>query len=439
MAASRWRVRSAARRRRRYIAALLACTREWMRVLKPGGSMFVNLGDKYSQRVAMRPSSHQDGLFPDRPELRKDWKRDRAAGLARMPHENVIDSDGNYVREKSLMGLPWRYAFRCTDDLGLILRRDIIWSKSSGMPESVTDRCTTRHEYLFHLVKQPRYYAAIDEIREPYVSAGDPRWLRATRPANRDRKDGGMAAWRDGREPDPLGKLPGSVWEIPVLPLVVPAHLDLDHFAAYPPELCRRIILGWSPSGICAECGEGRRPVARREVVPLRPGDHPGRAGLNGDAVHGLDRRAGTHKLSLSSITGYACACTPYTDHPGTEGRERTGQGYARETGRDAHPHGGVGVLPRTGPWHEYHLDRWTPPATRPATVVDPFGGTGTSALVADVLGRTGISIDRSMDYCRLARWRTSDPGERARALGVPKPPPVPDGQGEFDLFGNAS
>ena len=72
---------------------------------------------------------------------------------------------------------------------------------------------------------------------------------------------------------------------------------------------------------------------------------------------------------------------------------------------------------------------------TRPAVVVDPFDGTGTSILVADVLGRTGIGIDRSADYCRLARWRTSDPAERARALGVPKPPPVPEGQASlFDL-----
>ena len=67
--------------------------------------------------------------------------------------------------------------------------------------------------------------------------------------------------------------------------------------------------------------------------------------------------------------------------------------------------------------------------------VLDPFGGTGTAALIADVLGRIGITNDRSMDYCRLAQWRTSDPAERARALGVPKPPPVPEGQRSlFDL-----
>ena len=69
---------------------------------------------------------------------------------------------------------------------------------------------------------------------------------------------------------------------------------------------------------------------------------------------------------------------------------------------------------------------------TRPAVVLDPFAGTGTTMLVASVLGRIGVGVDRSMDYARLARWRTRDPGERARALGVPKPPPVPDGQGSL-------
>jgi len=432
-----------------YVAALLRCTQEWMRVLKPSGSIFVNLGDKYSQRVALRSSSHQDGLFPDRPELRKDWKRDRAAGLARMPDQNIISDDGSYVAEKSLMQLPQRYSIACTDQLGLILRRDNIWHKTSGMPESVDDRCTTRHEYVFHLTREPQYFSAIDEIREPHA-------MKPQRRPNghKERQRLGVLpaqTWstsqrgEKGTDGHPLGKAPGSVWEIPIAPLVVPERIEhahccggrkrdgcqdgLGHHAAFPPDLARKAILGWSPSGICLECGEGRFPVTHRDAVFLRPGDAPGRNALNRDAAHGADRRAGTHVINLSMIVGYACACTPYTDHPGTAGRERTGQGYARETGRDAHPHGGVGTLPRTGPWREYHLERWTPPPTRRAVVLDPFGGTGTSALVASVLGRTGITLDRSADYCRLARWRTTDPGERARALGVPKPPPVMDGQ----------
>ena len=70
---------------------------------------------------------------------------------------------------------------------------------------------------------------------------------------------------------------------------------------------------------------------------------------------------------------------------------------------------------------------------TTPAVVLDPFGGTGTTALVASVLGRHGITVDMSADYCRLAAWRTSDPGQRAKAARVDKPPV--EAVGQLDLF----
>ena len=136
-------------------------------------------------------------------------------------------------------------------------------------------------------------------------------------------------------------------------------------------------------------------------------------------------------------ITGYACACTPYTDHPGTG--ESSGEKYEAAIADGRRPPvfdsswgptetRGLSNRPRVGPWREYHYDRWTPAPTRPAVVVDPFGGTGTTALVADALGRHGISVDMSADYCRLAGWRTTDPGQRAAAMQVEKPPPVPTG-----------
>src|SRR5258708_28559705 len=65
----------------------------------------------------------------------------------------------------------------------------------------------------------------------------------------------------DVRTNNPLGKLPGSVWDIPSQPLTVPASLGVDHFAAFPMKLPRRCILGWSPPGVCSACGQGRRPV----------------------------------------------------------------------------------------------------------------------------------------------------------------------------------
>lgn len=352
-----------------YIAALAECTREWVRVLKPSGSLFVNLGDKYATRSTGQPAwSGSSNL---------------TGGRQRMVQAARPLDDG---RPKSLLGLPWRYALACIDELGLILRAEIIWDKPNGLPESVTDRVRRSHEQVFHFTVRPRYYAAVDEIREPQVK------IRSGIPGGRGNPGTSV---NEGRlknntlascEPNPLGKLPGSVWSIPSAPLVVPERLGVDHFAAYPPELVRRIVLGWSPPGVCVVCGEGRRPVTDKRYVKGQSGT----SGFKKDGREPLGRLNGTGMAgkpamdALVSITGYACAC-PQPDAP-----------------------------------------------TRPALVVDPFGGTGTTALVASVLGRLGITVDMSGDYCRLAAWRTRDPGERARALGVPKPPPVPDGQGSL-------
>jgi hypothetical protein len=232
-----------------YIAALLDCTREWMRALKPGGSIFVNLGDKYSTYTGA------------------NWGNGRSLdgyrGTSRVPDGGPVNAPGVYgIPFKSLMGLPWRYAIGCVDDLGLILRAEVIWDKPNGMPESATDRVRRSHEQVFHFVKEARgYYAAVDEIREPHAGASIARSRRAYN-AGDQFSVGTPNTLNPAQFCNPLGKLPGSVWEIPPVPLTVPDWLGLDHFAAYPPELCRRIILGWSPSGICTQCGEGRRPQA---------------------------------------------------------------------------------------------------------------------------------------------------------------------------------
>jgi DNA methylase len=386
-----------------------------VRVLKPTGSLFVELGDKYSDR----------GHGPN-----------RGNGTGRGP-QGALLSQTRGPLEKSLLGLPWRYALACMDQtlphvradyldsliadildgtidhdtarqrlaefdaspkskgLGLILRRDIIWSKPNGLPESVTDRCRSSHEYVFHLVKQPRYYAAVDEIREAHArtwAAPGGSGNRGTSLAEGRLKNGTLATC----DPNPLGKLPGSVWDIPSQPLTVPDWLGVDHFAAYPCALVRPIILGWSPPGICTACGEGRRPVAH---VGKTFAPRPGLVTALTNA-HGADGREGARPSSLATITGYACACTPFHWQEDDSAR-----------------------------WKVYHFGRWTPPSTRPAVVVDPFGGTGTTALVASMYGRLGLSFDLSADYCRLARWRTTDPAQRAAAMQVPKPPPVMDGQ----------
>lgn len=357
-----------------FLEALWAVTAECRRVLKPSGSLWVNLGDKYSG------SGQRD--YSNMPHSgAKDKKLRRVAG--------VPDAGG--IPAKSLMLLPQRYAIGCIDQLGLICRAEVIWSKPNGLPESVTDRVRRSHEQWFHFTKEPRYFSAVDEVREPHAERTHEQHRIDTKAGLGMSISGHRGVSMDGRRqrsstppPNPLGKLPGSVWTIPTEPLRVPDHLGVDHFAAFPSEWPRRIILGWSPSGVCVACGEGRRPVVEKEAhggyeVLSAVGQMNGKR--NDEAKH-----AGRIGEAQATITGYACAC-PDTTAP-----------------------------------------------TRPAVILDPFSGTGTTAAVAHILGRHGIGIDLSADYLRLAEWRCNDPGLRAKVLRVDKPKAVPDGQ--LDIFG---
>jgi DNA modification methylase len=395
-----------------YIDSLIECTREWARVLKPTGSLWVNLGDKYSTGSSGQSAMARLGESYAGGGHTQAKAKTRSGRVGGMP-------------PKSLIGLPWRYAIRCIDELGLILRAEVIWSKPNGLPESVRDRVRRSHEQWFHFTRSPRYFAAVDTIREAHAERYADRVARyggrdrdslpSRQYATGDRKDSGDAKGilglnRSGSL-DPLGKLPGSVWTIATQPLKVPAELGIDHFAAFPMEWPRRIISGWSPSGICTACGDGRRPVVVTDLGRKERETPAYGAGNHGTGGSTLGSRG-----SSATILGEACACTPYTDHPGTGESSRMGD--SRETGlAQRSRNGDVGNAPRTGPWREYHLANWHDrPPTVPAVVLDPFGGTGTTALVAAALGRHGISVDMSADYCRLAEWRTTDPAQIERA-----------------------
>ena len=356
-----------------YVDALLAVTRECMRVLKPAGSLFVNLGDSYYSGRCAPGRTTVDAKSPGR--------------TARREGASALDRPGLGIPPKSQLLLPERYRIGCVDELDLIARATIVWAKQNGLPESVTDRVRCSHEYVYHFTKSARYYSAVDEIREPHNPVSVARSTR--RYDAGDMFSTGSANTLNPKQfCNPLGKLPGSVWTIPSQPLNVPDHVahkrccgrrkrkgcedGLDHYAAFPFALVRPIILGWSPREVCTACGEGRRPVADRTKVPDRPGrvQHRSVDALLGG--HGADGRAGSRFISTVRTTGYACAC------PDT-----------------------------------------TAPAT-PGIVLDPFGGTGSTGLVAAMHGRIGVSVDASWDYTGgIARWRVNDPHERARAAGL--------------------
>lgn len=141
------------------------------------------------------------------------------------------------------------------------------------------------------------------------------------------------------------------------------------------------------------------------------PSDKTAGASANGAE---RNRRYREHLASgqTATILGYACACTPYTDHPE---RRRTGfvpdrsdkTAGASANGSERNKAYRESLKNPSPAVREYHLDGWTAPPTRPAVVLDCFGGTGTTAHVAHALGRTGISLDLSADYCRLVADRT--------------------------------
>lgn len=371
-----------------FLEALWAATREMVRVLKPTGSIWVNLGDKYAgsggHNNAGLAKPHTGSIVF---ASQKKNAESRPAERRNAPDQYNQNTGG--IPAKSLMGLPWRYAIGCVDQLGLILRAEVIWSKPNGLPESVTDRVRRSHEQWFHFTKQGRYFAAVDEVREASADSNHSRaralseWdgTRGTRDAKaydarpNERKERGVPGVGTTFMPNPLGKLPGSVWTIPSEPLLIPEavqrHYNLpDHFAAFPTEWPRRIILGWSPAGICTACGEGRRPVVERETTPDEVRRLYERKSSFKDTYKGLGGQKHQDWLDAhpATITGYACAC-PDTSAP-----------------------------------------------TRSAVVLDPFGGTGTVAMVARTLGRVGISVDLSADYCRLAQWRIFQSGHGAKA-----------------------
>lgn len=179
-----------------YLAKMVAVFGECKRVLKPTGTMWVNMGDAYagswgSQGGPTNLSVPPAGVYADK-----------------SPTRNPRESLG--VAPKNLIGQPWRLAFALQDD-GWILRSDIIWAKPNPMPESVRDRPTKAHEYVFLLTKQGKYFYDQDAIREPFKEnhPASLDWGRATlepeRPGQSSKQKRSSRKMPDGWDTGPGG------------------------------------------------------------------------------------------------------------------------------------------------------------------------------------------------------------------------------------------
>jgi DNA modification methylase len=390
-----------------WTARLVEVFREVRRVLRSDGTCWVEIGDSYAAnyRGSEKPSAITKGGVSG--SIPNSWGGGQATPV-RHP-----------TKPKDLLGQPFLLAFALRDD-GWYWRGCYVWHRPNPMPESVRDRFTTSHSYVLHLAKRSRYFFDAEAVKEPAEWA---RWGDQTVPKHegtatasgwiparaKEALTGGRQRAVDGRYaeagfkttdernaryqgPDPA---PGfrnrrSVLTIPTEPngLAICAVCDaywelgaprehcekpvIQHFAAFPAKLVEiPILAGTSEHGVCAECGAPwvREVETIKRYIISEGGSHQ-------DGTYRVRYADGAHTVGFREIS------------------DQDARNYSQQR------------------WHTQSSTLgWSPSCTcdagvRPAVVLDPFAGSGTTLLVARRLGRHAVGIELNRDYCRMQRER---------------------------------
>jgi DNA modification methylase len=318
-----------------YTANMVQVFREVWRVLRNDGVLWLNLGDSYvSQPAGNKTPSGFSQI---------GGKREGNLGKYNTQNKKYPN-----LKPKDLVGIPWRVAFALQAD-GWWLRQDIIWHKPNPMPESVTDRCTKAHEYVFLMSKSGRYFYDAEAVKENAVGGT---------PGNKTHK--GKTAYEDGDERmrtkvglTSMGAVEKrnkrSVWTVNTRPY------KGAHFATFPPKLVEPMVLaGTSAKGQCPACGA---PWERWQEKESRYEKRQ-------------ERGAPSWKGAQVDSTGWQ----PPLVH--NEGWQPT---CACDAGEPI-----------------------------PQIVLDPFAGTATVGRVCIKHGRRFVGLELNPDYIELAQQRTS-------------------------------
>ena len=218
-----------------YIANLVEVFRECKRVLKDDGTLWLNIGDSYAGNMSRASNNGRAGFGT--------------------PREGIFNRGGDGIKDKDLIGIPWMLAFALRAD-GWYLRQDIIWAKPNPMPESVKDRCTKSHEYIFLLSKSARYYYDNDAVREPLAAStlndiridcmsGRPNKKAHELVKNGTHGSGGIGDPTKKRSEliNLAGRNKRDVWTVTTKPY------KGAHYATFNPELIKPCILAGAPEG----------------------------------------------------------------------------------------------------------------------------------------------------------------------------------------------
>ena len=333
-----------------YVARMVEVFREVRRVLRDDGTLWLNLGDSYNNAGSSKNGTGLDGKMRG-----GATGADGECGYKKRDLRHALKGSG--IKHKDLVGIPWRVAFALQAD-GWWLRQDIIWHKPNPMPESVRDRCTKAHEYVFLMTKSERYYYDADAVRED-----GPSYVRKA-----GHRSDGASEHVQGRHTnfsirtvETHGRNRRSVWTVTTKPY------SGAHFATMPPDLVEPCIKAGCPDQCCPVCGKGWERVVERSRKPTRPG-----------------------------VESKVYAAVPV--HPESPVRSHSGDVCGN---RDPQRH--CTVTDTLG---------WQPACdcaasgTIPGTVLDPFAGSGTTLAVAAELGRSGIGCELNPEYIDLANRR---------------------------------
>ncbi|MBQ9203458.1 MAG: site-specific DNA-methyltransferase [Prevotella sp.] len=213
-----------------YIAKLTDIFREVLRVLKPEGTLWLNMGDSYAG------GGKGAAKYP---ENAKKWKQGSNKGTV---GNRTAYKQETHCKVKDLIGIPWMLAFALRS-IGYYLRQDIVWYKPNAMPESVKDRCTKSHEYIFLLSKSKHYYYDYEAIKQPARSKVRSKMVKHRKvdfhvPGNN------YKTFQGNNIPTSSLVNKRDVW----VQCTKPSGSS-QHFAAYPPALIRDCVLAGCPVG----------------------------------------------------------------------------------------------------------------------------------------------------------------------------------------------
>jgi len=278
-----------------YLTTMVAVFREVRRVLRPDGTLFLNIGDSYAGGAGGRGDRDSE-----------IGRSDGTTGKPSQKHDGIrLPRPCGNAKPKDLLLMPARLALALQAD-GWWVRSDIIWAKPNPMPESCTDRPTSAHEHVFLLTRSPRYFYDAEAVREEAEAFGRAPNRERLSEKNRDSVATGV---RNG--------VPGDTFDVGTRNLrnvwTIATHaFSAAHFATYPPELVERCIrAGTSERGCCSACGAPWRRTTDTSYERNRHG-HSGRTDASGS--NGWDGSAYPNLRKLTTTTGWSASCACAAD-----------------------------------------------------------------------------------------------------------------------------